>query len=102
MSDSKDADKTIQVFFKHFVHAYRSTDESFMQKTILEIHERYGKAFYTEWTFFKVENSSYLQRLAEQSFGIINPETLTHFVILAADSVVEIITAYEPEITFLS
>jgi len=68
---------------------------------INKIDERYGTEFYAEWTFFKVTNSEYIQWLSEQSYGIAESESLIHFSILAGDSIVDVIAAYEPKITII-
>lgn len=99
LSDAYDEYKKVEVLFEDSVHAYRSTDESFRQSVINKIDERYGTEFYSEWTFFKVTNSEYIQWLSEQSYGIA--ESLTHFSILAGDSIVDVIAAYEPKIAII-
>ncbi|GAC43779.1 hypothetical protein [Paenibacillus popilliae] len=96
--DANDEKKKVEVVFEDSVHAYRSTDESFRQSTINTINERYGTEFYAEWTFFKVTNSGYIRWLSEQSYGIAESEPLIHFSILAGDSIVDVIAAYEPKI----
>lgn len=98
LSDANDEKKKVEVIFEDSVHAYRSTDESFRQSIINTIDERYGTEFYTEWTFFKVSNSEYIQWLTEQSYGIAESEPLMHFSFLAVDSIVDVIAAYEPKI----
>ncbi|MEV2911262.1 hypothetical protein ABNF65_22305 [Paenibacillus larvae] len=101
LSDVNDEKKKIEVTFKESVHAYRSTDESFRQSSINIIDEKYGTEFYAEWTFFKVNNSKYIQWLSEQSYGIAESETLIHFSFVARDSIVDVIAAYEPEIKII-
>ncbi|QQE74225.1 hypothetical protein KDJ56_20675 [Brevibacillus composti] len=98
LSDANDEKKKVEVIFEDSVHAYRSTDESFRQSAINMIDELYGTEFYAEWTFFKVTNSKYIQWLSEQSYGITESESLIHFSILAGDSIVDVIAAYEPKI----
>lgn len=91
----------LQVLFPDSVHAYRSSDESFRQTTLQYLDEQYGSEFYSEWTFFKVEDSEYMQWLVSQSYEILESELLTHFVFLASDSIVDVIAAYEPLIKAL-
>jgi hypothetical protein len=47
---------------------------------------------------FKVANSEYLEWISNQSYGIAETEKLTHFSIIAVDSIIDIIAAYEPKI----
>ncbi|KKO54063.1 hypothetical protein [Paenibacillus sp. DMB20] len=101
LSEANDESKKVEILFEDSVHAYRSTDESFRQSTINYLDEYYGTEFYRDRTFFKVSNSKYIQWLSLQSFGIADSEPVHHFSILAVDSVVDIIAAYEPKISKL-
>lgn len=101
LSDANDEKNKINVIFESSVHAYRSTDESFRQSTINIINEVYGIQFYSEWTFFKVVDSEYIQWLSAQSYSIAESEPLIHFSFLAVDSIVDVIAAYEPKIELL-
>lgn len=102
LSDANDENKKVKVIFEDSVHTYRSTDESFRQSTINDLDEIYGTQFYSDWTLFKVSNSDYMQWLSAQSYSIIDSESLIQFTLLAVDSVVEIIAAYEPKVELLS
>ncbi|WP_068786946.1 hypothetical protein [Paenibacillus phocaensis] len=101
LSDANDEFKKVEILFEDSVHAYRSTDESFRQSTINKLDEQYGTEFYKDRTFFKVTNSEYIQWLSLQSFGIADSEQVHHFSILAVDSIVDIIAAYEPKVSKL-
>jgi len=96
VSDSIHEELKMRIVFKDSVHAYRSTNESYRQKILSELEDKYGTEFYTDWTMFKVGNSEYLKWLSEQSFEISESESLTHFSIIAVDSIVDIIATYEP------
>ncbi len=96
--DSSDRRKKVHVIFEDSVDSYRSIDESLKFRDTYELHQQYGSKFSTEWTFFKVINSSYVKWLSEQTYGTVEPEYLTHFVLLAVDSMVDIINPVEPKI----
>lgn len=96
LSDAEIEDSKIEIVFDNSVHAYRSTDESYRQKILNYIDEKYGTEFYSEWTLFKVVNSEYFEWIYNQSFGIAEIEELNHFSIIAVDSIIDIIAAYEP------
>lgn len=102
LSDSE-TKKKVLVSFPHGVDAYRSTDESFILLTINTLDETYGTNFYGDWTFFKVEDSEYLKWISSQTYNIYDKSKFPfiHFCILGIDSMVDIITTYEPTITFL-
>jgi hypothetical protein len=96
LSDAEIEDSKIEIVFDNSVHAYRSTDESYRQKILNYIDEKYGTEFYSEWSLFKVVNSEYLEWIYNQSFGIAELEELYHFSIIAVDSIIDILAAYEP------
>ena len=98
LSEEKNPQKKIQIIFENSVYAYRNTYESFRQNTIHILKKQYGESFYINWTFFKITNSSYLSWLAEQSYGITDEINLTHFSIIAANEIIDIVAGYEPTI----
>lgn len=98
LSDAKNEDSKIVIVFDNSVHAYRSTDESYRQKILNYIDEKYGTEFYSEWTLFKVNKSEYFEWICNQSFGITESEELSQFSIIAVDSIIDIIASYEPKI----
>lgn len=73
----------------------------FRQSTINDLDARYGMEFYSEWTFFKVVNSEYMQWLSKQSYSIVGSEPLIHFSFLAVDSIVDVIATYGPKVEVL-
>jgi hypothetical protein len=93
--------KKIKVSFGDSVDSYRSTYESFRQKDIHDIQEKYGVDFCVEWTFFKVENSAYLQWLSEQSYSITQSLPLHHFVFITLNFFVDVIATCEPKIELI-
>ena len=101
LSESGNAKKTVHVVFRDSVDCYTSTNESYINHLIFSLYERYGDDFYGDWTFFKVLNSDYLKRLSVLSSTISDDAGFTHFVLLASDSMLDIITNYEPEIKFI-
>ena len=96
LAHCKDKKKRVRIIFDCFIYSYRSTDEGCRLNTIVNVDKQYGAKFYAEWTFFKVINSSYVLWLSEQSGGIAEPESLTHFSLFAMDSIVDVIAEYEP------
>jgi hypothetical protein len=99
--DAKDENKKTQIIFEDSVDSYKRTDETFKHKLVCDLHEKFGRNFYGDWTFFKVTNSSYIQLLSEESYGISDSRPLIHFSLLGADSVVDIICDYEPKILLI-
>lgn len=90
--------KRVDITFHDQVDAYRRTDETLRSQVVLDLDKYYGHGFYATWTLFKVTNSKYIKWLSEESCTISNHMPLMHFVILAADSLVDIVTTYEPEV----
>ena len=98
LSLGKHKNPKVHVYFKNAIYAFRKTDEGFMYKTIIQLEQNYGASFYTKNTFFKIENSAYLQWLTEQSHGLAELLNFSHFCFLGENSIVDVIASYEPEI----
>lgn len=101
LSDANNEEKKIRVIFEDSVYASRDTDESFRRNTVGILHEQYGIDFYGDWTFFKVTNSSYLKWLSVESYGITDSLHFTHFSFVAADSILDVVTNYEPKVILI-
>jgi hypothetical protein len=91
----------VQITIPDSIYAYRSTYESFRLDTLYSIDKQYETKFYSEWTFFKVTNSSYLKWLSEQSYEITDNLHLIHFSILALDSVVDFVDVCDPKVELI-
>lgn len=96
LSDSHDEKQKILITFKNSVDAYRNTDETYRTNTISTLDEEYGTNFYGDWTFFKVMDSSYLKWLSEESCTISDSRNLKHFSFVAVNSILDVVTNYEP------
>jgi hypothetical protein len=92
----------ILIHFKDSVWAYRYAEEIVRCNLVYELGEKYGKEFFTDWTFYKVENSEYSKWATKQSLGIIEDWGLQHFCIAGLDSVLDIINVAEPKVTILN
>jgi hypothetical protein len=101
LSQEDKRNNKIHIIFENSVDAYRSTDESFRLHLIETLDKRYGSDFYGDWTFFKVKNSLYIQWLSEQSYGISEDLNFIHFSFVAADSILDVVTNYEPKVLFI-
>ena len=99
--DCKHSEKKTMILFPDSVDAYRRTDESFTLSTLHSLKENYGINFFGDWSFFKIENSEYLDWIKKQSFSISESLNFQHFCILASDFMIDIITNYEPEVSHI-
>lgn len=100
--DTNKEEKKVQVIFEYSVSAYKSTNESYRLNTMHKLDERYGKNFYHDWTFFKITNSSYIQWLSEESYGITDSLHFMHFAFLTPNSFLDVIARYEPEVILIN
>lgn len=101
LSGDKEANNRVRVLFKYGARSYMLTDETFQYKLICLLDEKYNQDFYGDWTFFIVNDSPYIKYLSEQSYSFSDGMPLKHFVLIAADSVINIVSDDEPEVTFL-
>ena len=94
-------EQKVEVLFKHWVYAYRSIEEG--MRTVLwhKLSEKYGKDFYVNWSFFKLENSSYIKWISDECYGRIDSLEMNHFVIMGMEEVIDIIVGYEPQVSIL-
>ena len=102
LSEDRIVTNKVYVRFKDWVNSYRQTDETFRAYLIHKLHEKYGVAFYSQWSFFKVHNSSYISWLSAESSTISDNFELIHFVVFDPNNVIDIIAGYEPTIEFVS
>lgn len=102
LSNENAKNKSIEIMFEDSVYAYASTDDTSVGTIINQLYLEYGTAFYRDWTLFKVSNSNYIQRLSEQSYDIISSRPLIHFSFITIDSILDVISDYEPKITFIT
>jgi len=96
IGDHNNDKKKIHINFAASVRCYRDTYETYawlMQKDFLR-NDSY---------FYKVINSKYIQWLSDISHGISTDmePTMQHFVIFSEESTLEILSRFEPEVTFI-
>lgn len=91
----------VEILFQHWVYAHRSTEEGMRTVLFHKLSEKYGDDFYIKWSFFKVENSSYIKWISDECYGVIDRLEMNHFVIMGMDEILDIIVGYEPQVTIL-
>ncbi len=101
LSNENDTHK-IKIKFPNPVGSYKYTNESFCFKIFGDLSDKYGVRFYSNWSFFKITNSQYLQWLSEQSGTISNVCLLQHFCMVGGDEVIDVATQFEPEVTIIA
>lgn len=89
---------TMSLIFEQSVNAYRFADQEFKQNIINSLTKEYSEEYFKEWTFFKVDNSSYIEWLSEQSLGWSDEFPFIHFSLVGYDSILDIACDYEPKI----
>ena len=94
--ESYASQKRLDIVFENLVKSYRRTDETLRYRVVCYLEKRYDTNFYAKGTFFKITNSKYLEWLSQESCSISDHIPLIHFVLLAADSLVDIVAGYEP------
>lgn len=94
-AENKEKGKLL-ITFKGHIASYRSTEETYYYQLIDSLISKYGSQFVYDSTFFKIENSSYLQWLSEGSYKISEERSLIHFVIIGIDSMMDIIAPCDP------
>ena len=92
--------KDIKVEFNNSIDAYRCTEEGLTLNLLNRLEKQYGKEFYTQWSFFKVENSEYIKWLVNDYGGFDNEYAeligLKHYVFIDDNNILDVIARYEP------
>lgn len=100
--ENKNESKKIRLLFESLVETYRCAPESYRYKLIIELSEKYGGDFYRDKTFFKVENSSYVKWILEESCGISENRSLIHFAFITDNVILDLLAYKDPKIEFIN
>jgi len=100
-SDAIDENKQLQVKFSSRVKGFRSTYETFRERSLLDFYKKYDKSVYQDWTFFKLANSEYLAWLSDQSQGESEKWNLTHYLFTTMEFILDIVHNEEPVVQWL-
>jgi hypothetical protein len=98
---SEDESVTIMVNFEDSVVSYRNSDEGRRLRTIEFLDKEYGKDFYSKWSLFKVDNSSYVKWINQETYDMYADYNIEHYVFLTANDIVDILSTYAPNISFV-
>jgi hypothetical protein len=101
LCDENNKGKKAIITFDSSVSSYKWTNETFRLDTAAFLDKEYGSNFYTEWTFFKITNSPYLQLLSKESSGIADYYSLIHFAIIESNAILDVIASYEPKVELI-
>jgi len=94
--------KKIKLKMKHdVIYIYRMSDEDSRSKLIDQLIKKYNENFVKNWTFFKVENSEYLQYLSKESLTISDYNNFSHFALITNDEIIDLVNSFEPIIEFI-
>ena len=96
---SNDYTKKICVQFPGMVYAYRNRFELAALCTLDQITDQTRAFEASDWTFFVVENSTYVKEIVEESQGIYSFSQLIHFAVVGGQALFEVITDAIPILT---
>ena len=89
--------REIKVTFKNSVLSYRSETESNFIDTYDFLDETKEKDFYAKWSFFKLENSNYIEWFKQTENS---KENIEHYLFLTED-VFEILATSAPTVMWM-
>lgn len=98
LTDRDNEDNKLTIIFLESVWSYRSVEEGLRALTMEKLAQKYGANFYTEWTFFKIENSRYLNWIYEESYDVARDSGLMHFCLVGMDDILDIIASCDPQV----
>lgn len=102
MSECTDENKKIKIVFEGYAWTYRNTNESFRLATVEKVANEYGQEFFSNWSFFKVENSSYFEWVMSECYGIYKDYNVRHFVFMGPEWFVDVVNIDEPKIEIIN
>jgi hypothetical protein len=92
--------KNITMSFEGSLYSNRITKKDDFFKKINDLKKKNGPSFYNDWSMFRIENSSYLQWLKKESYGVYERDDeyrMNHFIILGSNLVFELLIPGEPK-----
>jgi hypothetical protein len=104
LCDVQDPTKQLRVFCHDSVDAYSCAATTARQNTLKRLAAEYGNNFCTQWTFFMVLNSSYVQQLSAQSHEFYRAQWFSHFVIIGTNMMIEMVnnTNFPPQVEWIT
>lgn len=99
---NKQRSQFIEVRFPQSIQAVRIASESVVFSLYDLLFDKYGKDFYTDWTFFTVKNSDCLNWLSKGTYGASELYDLTHYVLSDLDVVIDVVTYNAPDVKILN
>ncbi len=99
---SENENKKIEILFFNGADAYRCTNESWCFDIFAVLKKKHGANFYADWSFFKIENSNYVQSLSATSAGVSEHTSFYHFCIVGNDEVIDVLATYQPQVRILA
>ncbi|TDX51133.1 hypothetical protein [Orenia marismortui] len=100
-TDKHNRDNLIYVFFKGSVLSYRNTDEGNLLQTFYCLSQMYDDEFYTQWSFFKIKNSSYIRWFNKESYKKYKGCNIEHYIFITPNDIIEVLSTYCPEVTVM-
>lgn len=94
LSENDNQNNKLIICFQHSVDSYKKTYESFRQRSYNILQEEKT----SDCSFFEIKNSNYIKWLSDESYGITDSLKPKHFVIFAVNSVLDIVSRYDPKI----
>lgn len=102
LGESKNNPRGLFLTFEHSIGAYRITDEGDRAAKLLYLNDTYGHDFFAKWAFFKVTNSEYLEWISQEAAGVFDPKSTRHLVLITENSIIDIVSSYEPKIEIIA
>jgi len=91
-------DRSVVLTFEHAVNAYACTEQSLKVRAMQEYIEQ---GTLSEWAFYRVSDSPYVQWIVKESCAISEQFPLKHFVCVAGTTLFDIVATYEPAAEFV-
>ncbi|WP_206920081.1 hypothetical protein [Alicyclobacillus suci] len=88
-----------KIIFDGVVLSFRNTDEGVRLRFLDVLSENKGDEFYSNWTFFKCLNSTYIDWVNAESYEKYADYRIEHYIFLGTNSMLEVISTFDPLIS---
>lgn len=102
LTDCANPNNLLKIIYEDSVRVYRRTKNRSRTRTLSSLKKTYGDLFYEQWTFFRVQNSSYIAWADEEALGTFFPEHQIHRVFIGDLEMIDVLSVYEPRVELVN
>jgi len=91
----------LKIKFNGFIESYRYGSENYRTKILEKLEKNSSHNISNKFHYFYLEKSKYLTWLDDESYTITSANKSKHYMFIDKNSVLDVITWYDPEIEII-